>query len=232
VLVGRIPQRRAVTAAVAAVLSLAGSAVGMIPASEAVADRAIDAPAVLATGTGVHPVWRLDRMAGDPLDVLVARGLSLPEAEGRILIRHAERTADRVAPFDWRAHGVTLSIGCHPVEALPCPLGVAIPTGATTHIVLSPLIAYLTDGALQTVIAHELAHVWQFSLMSARRPGSALVGIDVEQPEGVESAELEADCLAAAWGFGPPDGAEPGYWQCPVLARIATAAAWRAAPLD
>jgi hypothetical protein len=218
--------------AVGAALVLATAAVGAVAEHGVAVDRAIDAPEIDAAGAQVHPVWRLDRMGGESLEILVERGLALPDAERRVLVDHLERTADRVAPFGWRERGVSFDFGCHPVPDLPCPLGVAVPTGATTRIVLSPLATYLTAGALETVIAHELAHVWQFSLMPARPAGSSLLGLEVELPEGVDPAELEADCLAVAWGFGPPAGAVMGYWECPPSARIAAHTAWRAAPLD
>jgi hypothetical protein len=236
VLAGRIPQRRVALSSLAAVLALATTSAGVIAeqwvSSDRVGERAIDGPAAITGGAEEHPVWRLEQMAGHSLDVLVERGLSLSDAARRSLTQRVERTADRVAPFDWRAQGVSLEVGCHPVGDVPCPLGVAIPDGARTRIVLSPLVAYLTDDALATVVAHELAHVWHFALMPARRPGSALVDLEVERPDGTDPAELEADCLAAAWGHAPPEGAELGYWQCPEPARLAAGAAWRAAPLD
>jgi hypothetical protein len=179
----------------------------------------------------VPTVWRLDRTGGVPVEVLLARAEQLPAAERRMLEQRIIRAADRVAAFDWRAHGVDLMIGCVPVGELSCPIGVAIPEGESARIVLSPLVAYLTDDALATVIAHEFAHVWQFSRSQVRVPGAAVAGLEVPRPEGVDPAELEADCLAAAWGLAPPPGVLIGYWACPPLARIAVNTAWRAAPL-
>jgi len=232
VLAGRIPQRRSAASFAAGLVALASTTAGVVHAHERGDDRVIEAPIVAPASPDAHAVWRLDRMGGEPLDALVARGMALPDPELRALVRLVERTADRVAPFDWRAHGVTISVGCHAIEGLACPLGVAIPHDATTRIVLSPLVAYLTEGALETVIAHEFAHVWQFSRTPSRWAGAALLGVEVELPEDIALAELEADCLAAAWGHAPPDGARLGYWDCPPLALLRVRDAWRAAPLD
>jgi hypothetical protein len=179
----------------------------------------------------VATAWHLDRTGGVPVEMLLARAERLPAAERRMLEQRVIRVADRVAAFDWRAHGVDLMIGCAPVGEQSCPIGVAIPEGESARIVLSPLVAYLTDDALATVIAHELAHVWQFSRSQERVPGAALAGLKVPRPEGTDPAELEADCLAAVWGFAPPPGVIIGYWACPPRARIAVTTAWRAAPL-
>jgi hypothetical protein len=177
-----------------------------------------------------HPAWRLDRIAGHPLEVVMPRADELSDFERRALQAHVERTADRIAPYDWRAQGVRFEVRCLALAGQPCRIGVAIPEGDATRVVLSPSVAYLTDDALSAVIAHELAHAWQFRQLPVRRLGSALLRADVEHVEGVHLAELEADCLAAVWGHTAPAGSGLIYWTCPTSARIAVEAAWRAAP--
>jgi hypothetical protein len=192
-----------------------------------------DHPAVrIPTPAAEDPAWRLDRLAGHPLEIVTPRADVLSDFERRALQAHVERVADRVAPFDWRAHGVRFEIRCLVVDDQPCRIGVARAEPAGTKISLSPSVAFLTDAALEAVVAHELAHAWQFSQLSVRGLGSALVGVDVVLPDGVHLAELEADCLAAIWGHSAPEGSGLIYWSCPSAARLAVATAWRTAPLS
>jgi hypothetical protein len=231
--------RTEVAAGVAAALAAAIVALAIVV--DIAADRAVRAAKHVTSEGGValtvpapareHPVWRLDRIAGRPLLpelLLVGDGAA---EERRALQRHLERTADRLAPFDWRAAGVTIEVGCHPVAGDGCPLGVAVPLGARTRIVLSPASAFLTDGGLEVLVAHELAHGWQFRQAPGRRPGAALVGLDVERPVGIDLAELEADCLVVVWGIALIDEATLNYWTCPPIAVLATHTSWLAAQL-
>ena len=186
----------------------------------------------IPTPAAEDPAWRLDRSAGHPLEIVTPRADALSDFERRALQVHVERVADRVAPFDWRAHGVRFEIRCLVVDDQPCRIGVARAEPAGTTISLSPSVAFLTDAALEAVVAHELAHAWQFSQRSVRGLGSALVGVDVALPDDVLLAELEADCLAAGWGHSAPEGSGLIYWTCPTEARLAVATAWRTAPLS
>ena len=57
--------------------------------------------------------------------------------------------------------------------------------------VSGPIVLSLSDAAAGAVVAHELAHVWQVA--TGRLAGDL---------------ELDADRLAVAWGFNPPDAHE------------------------
>lgn len=175
-----------------------------------------------------HPVWRLDLLAGHR-SATAAGAVELGiGAERAMLRRRVEAVADRVSPFDWRALGITFAIGCHPVGAHVCPLGVAIGSGDGGRIVMAPTVAFLTEGGIGVAVAHELAHLWQFSRHPQHQPGSIILALDLELPAGADPAELEADCLVAAWGLALEGGATLGYWTCPPTAVAATEAAWSA----
>jgi hypothetical protein len=185
----------------------------------------------VAPKPATHPVWRMDRIAGHPIDLTSPRADLLSDFDRRALRTHVERVADRVAPFDWRAEGVRFEIRCLVVDAEPCRPGVASFKDGATTITFVPSVAFLTDEALAVLVAHELAHAWQFSQSPARELGSALFDLNVDLPEGVPLEELEADCLAAVWGYVAPAGSGLAYWTCPTSAWFEVAADWRASPL-
>jgi hypothetical protein len=207
------------------------SAGGAGAASDVPKASAVPSPSLVAASpSSEHPVWRLDRLAGHPLVGAMSSetaGLGIG-AERHALRRRVENVADRVAPFDWRALGITFGIGCHPVEGHACPLGVAIPTAGGGRIMLAPTAAYLTEAGIEVVIAHELAHLWQFGRHPQHVPGSIVMALELERPAGVDPAELEADCLAAAWGYALDGDTTLSYWTCPPDAVAAAEAAFLA----
>jgi hypothetical protein len=209
-------------ALVTAVLGVVAQGEGGIGARSPSGSLVVDVP------SNEHPVWRLDLLAGHRT-ATAADSMELGiGARRRTLRRHVESVADRVSPFDWRAHGISFDIGCHPVDVHVCPLGVAIGSDDGGRIVMSPAVAFLTEEGIGVAVAHELAHLWQFSRHPQHLPGSIILELDLELPAGVDPAELEADCLVAAWGLELEGGATLGYWACPPTAVAAARAAWSA----
>jgi hypothetical protein len=116
-----------------------------------------------------------------------------------------EQAADRT-PFNWRTSGVTFTSGCHPRKSR-CHWATYDPSTNTIWIGGK---AHASAARLQYVVAHELAHVWQYSHdIDARTRDLADWGYS-----GMDGLERAADCLAAAWGFG-----QAIYWNCPADAK-------------
>lgn len=217
--------------AAAVLASLVVAVLGVTSAGDGGAATVTSSPSlVAATPSSEHPVWRLDRMVGHPEAVAMTAGtgeLGIG-AERHALRRRVETVADRIAPFDWRTLGITFGIGCYPVQGHACPLGVAIPTAGPGRIMLAPTAAYLTEAGIEVVVAHELAHLWQFGRHPQHAPGSIVMALELERPTGVDPAELEADCLAAAWGYALEGDTTLSYWTCPPAAVAAVGAAFLA----
>ena len=163
--------------------------------------------------------WDYSRMDADSY-AQVAAGVDRLDDDGRRAVyRHVAAVADEVVPFDWRAAGVTLAIACRPAHGSACPIGMAYRSERT--IVLSPHVRWLTVEALQVLVAHEFAHAWQWD-----RPwpaGSLIALADVWMPQGAPLSELEADCIAAVWGYVAPRNVGLAYWVCPAEALSAVA---------
>lgn len=113
----------------------------------------------------------------------------------------AERAADAI-PFDWRAHGITFQMGCHPDQSR-CAWGTF--DYHVDQVWLSPA-AFASDARLRYVVAHELAHAWQWSTNLDDRKAD-LTDFGVPTSDGIEYG---ADCVAEAWGRPVST-----YWDCP-----------------
>jgi hypothetical protein len=126
-------------------------------------------------------------------------------------IAATETKADRIeqianrSGFDWRAHGVSLHIGCSPYLGR-CSWGAYDTT--TKEIYVSPAI-FDRPRILEYVVLHEIAHAWQFNVRGWPRAAEDLVAWGLS---GLDGLELAADCLAKLWGaqylhHGCPEGA-------------------------
>jgi peptidoglycan hydrolase-like protein with peptidoglycan-binding domain len=137
----------------------------------------------------------------DPLPAPPSSGPAAPRPAADPMVR-IEQIADSVG-FDWRSRGVTFVIGCHP-DHQRCATGSYYP--GTRQIFITSRI--LTDKELlRSVVLHELAHAWQFTVRGW--PGA---GDDVSAwgRTGIDGLEAAADCLAASWG-----ATRTNYWSCP-----------------
>jgi hypothetical protein len=176
----------------------------------------------------VPSAWRLDWLAGNP-DGATPQADRLTDFQRTMLLARVVTAADRVAPYDWQALDIRFTIACDLTVDGFCRFGLVSVADQGTHVDLSPAIAYLTDEALDSLVAHKLAHAWQFALAPDRQPGAALDGMNLPD---IPAAELEADCLVTIWGFAPPEGVGMKYWDCTEEAFAAVAADWRRNPLN
>jgi hypothetical protein len=152
----------------------------------------------------------------------------LSEGDVATQLARIEAAADAIVPFAWRERVGDISIACRSTGAFECPLGVAVADGS---LVFAPSVALIGDSALQAVVAHEFAHVWQFSRSAQYRAGSSLLPLITQPlpglPVGIPLKELEADCLAVSWGAEPSLSEQFGYWRCPPAALALVARTWR-----
>lgn len=112
-----------------------------------------------------------------------------------------EAIADRL-PFNWRAAGVTLKAECAPNRA-HCRWGLYVVSSNTIWVGTD---AFANSTRLFYVVAHELAHAWQFS----NDPHTRMNDLADWGYTGVDGLEAAADCLAQAWG-----ATMNHYWACP-----------------
>jgi peptidoglycan hydrolase-like protein with peptidoglycan-binding domain len=117
-----------------------------------------------------------------------------------------EQIADSVG-FDWRSRGVTFVIGCHPNHQR-CSTGSYYP--GTRQAFISER-ALADQALLRSVVLHELAHAWQFTVRGWPAAGDDVSGWG---RTGIDGLEAAADCLAAAWG-----ASRTYYWSCPADAE-------------
>jgi hypothetical protein len=136
----------------------------------------------------------------------------------------ATRLLDQVAPFNWRNHA-SLTVRCTD----DCPYGVVTLWGdGSIELTLAPQAFAYGDASLRNIAAHELAHVWQFA--TGRHISTEFEDLGNQLTPSIPGYELEADCLAAWWGYP----AEPGvsYWDCPPEWIAIAGAIYQADPLD
>jgi hypothetical protein len=129
---------------------------------------------------------------------------------------------DRTSPFDWRAH-TSIDVRC--IEPCP-PAFVQLLVDGRSRTTFAPDAFTRGEEYLLALAAHELAHVWQFAV--GHDSTSVLGGIGPEY-FGFPDDELEADCLAAHWGW--PARPYESYWNCPADQQAAAGAAYEANPL-
>jgi len=185
-------------------------------------------------------VWRddvvfpSDMSEADALELLGAERLRRYEAQ-------LERELIAIAPPEIAGAlpNVRVRISCVERSARDarCPLGtVEVHDRWVATIHLSPVALNVTDDVRRALLAHELAHVWQFGLTGAHvdpvADGEALVpdAGSVSRAGVVPRAiELEADCIAEVWGHPWPQ-TQPfvGYWRCSDEALQAVRSAWSA----
>jgi hypothetical protein len=115
------------------------------------------------------------------------------------------RAAAAGLPYDWASRGVDFAIGCHPDAR--CAWGLYDHANRTVWLSRD---AFASADRLAYVVAHEVAHVWQW------HDGATLRSADLRDwgLTGLDALEKAADCLAARWGH-------PGavYWACPDAAK-------------
>lgn len=134
-----------------------------------------------------------------------------------------QRILDAVSPFDWRAYA-TFKVGCHWDG---CPIGVALSYSDGSIVVMFAPDAFIHGEAfLHALAAHELAHVWQYA---AGHDSSTVIDEETAWLNGWPDYELEADCLAAFWGW--PADRFASYWDCPSEWQEKVGAAYQANPL-
>lgn len=130
----------------------------------------------------------------------------------------AVRIADMVSPFRWRDHTSIRIVECYDCEWV----GRAVYyTDGSIEVDMTPEAFSYGETFALTVMAHELAHVWQYA---TGRDSSVLFDGFIG---GLAAAELEADCIAAGWGWP-----EQFYWDCPEEYLNDAAAAYAANPLE
>src|SRR6185369_7407320 len=102
------------------------------------------------------------------------------------------------APWDWRARGVTVRLGYHPLQC--CHWGVYDRRDSTIWIGPG---SFASASRLRYVALHELAHAWQWHSGHV-----TAVGADMARwrQMGVAGFEADADCVAARWGAPPVAG--------------------------
>jgi hypothetical protein len=138
-----------------------------------------------------------------PTPAPLSQGASRPAADP---LTRIETIADSVG-FDWRSRGVTFITDCHP-SARRCATGSYYPS--TREIFITKRI--LTEKeVLRSVVLHELAHAWQFTVRGWPEAGE---DVSAWGRTGIDGLEAAADCLAAAWG-----ASRTYYWSCPADAR-------------
>ncbi len=120
-------------------------------------------------------------------------------------LERVEAIADRL-PVDWRATGTKFRVGCPPDRAT-CHWGLYLAGPKTIWIGPD---AFANNERLFYVVAHEVAHAWQY----ANDPYARLN--DMKEWRRVDAAGLEAaaDCLAKSWG-----ASTTYYWNCPADAQ-------------
>lgn len=116
-----------------------------------------------------------------------------------------EVIADQL-PFNWRAAGVTLTAECAPNRSY-CHWGLYTVADNTVWVGTE---AFSTNTRLFYVVAHELAHAWQFR----NDPYARMEDLAAWDHTGVDGLEAAADCLAKVWG-----ATANHYWECPSDAR-------------
>jgi hypothetical protein len=116
-----------------------------------------------------------------------------------------ETIADRL-PFNWRAAGVTLKAECAPNRS-HCRWGLYVVSSNTIWVGTD---AFANSSRLFYVVAHELAHAWQFS----NDPHARMNDLVDWGHTGVDGLEAAADCLSQAWG-----ATTNHYWNCPADAQ-------------
>jgi len=115
--------------------------------------------------------------------------------------QRVETIADGL-PFNWRAAGVTLKAECAPNRS-HCRWGLYT---VATNTVWVGTDAFATNARLFYVVAHEMAHAWQFT----NNPHARMNDLADWGHTGVDGLEAAADCLATAWG-----ATANHYWSCP-----------------
>lgn len=162
---------------------------------------------------------------------------------------------DKVAPFAWREY-TRVSVLCTPVDVYygssDCPDGVTtVYTDGTIQVDIAPHTFTHGEKYMRNLVAHELAHVWQFVTGHDSGAFSApqetqwyfitldgrvttreitMGGPSMEDLHGFPALELEADCLAAYWGHLPTHGG--AYWDCTEHWALVAGSAYEANPLD
>jgi len=125
------------------------------------------------------------------------------EGNGRLAQIHA---IANTVPFNWKGHGVTFHDGCEPGRGR-CPWGSWV--APTKDIWIGPG-AFQSQARLHYVVAHELAHAWQY----ANDPAARMNDLEDWGKSGVDGLEAAADCIAKLWG-----ATMSHYWDCPSDAR-------------